>query len=79
VDQILFFDITWIGEKEFKLFGFEKKSSTLFMKDDIRIKFFSFDHWHVQKNEDDFGERFYTAHGLEKIVKEQFGVELTVK
>lgn len=78
VDDILFFDLSWIGGKEFELYGFENTGNTEWRKGDIILKYFSFDHWHVQKNEDDFGERFYTANALEKIVKEKFGIELCV-
>src|SRR3990167_59863 len=78
VDDILFFDISWLSGKEFELYGFEKIKDGLWKKGNIILKHFSFDHWHVQKNEDDFGERFYTANALEKIVKEKFDIELCV-
>ena len=78
VEDILFFDISWINTKEFTLYGFENTGNTEWRKGDIILKYFSFDHWHVQKNEDDFGERFYTANALERIVKEKFGIELRV-
>jgi hypothetical protein len=76
-DEILFFDISWIGPKEFALYGFQNVGSH-WEKDRILLRYFPFDHWHVQKDAKDFGERFYTARELEKIAKEKFNIELKI-
>lgn len=77
IEDILFFDVSWISGIEFELYGF-KKAGDQWHKDNIVLKHFSFDHWHVIKNEDGFSERFYTAKSLEFIVKKKFGIDLTI-